>query len=181
MFDHHRKSPWFAEKYDPSPEFENLRKRVRKEGWKGRLNNFLHDVETGTFDPDLHEPEAESSSPVKENGSGEYPSERNALGEDATKSAAHPDDDMQFTAEPEEDGGDPNGKMSSDSKRIRSDEYSVPTEGNQVMIRTIPPDIGRVKLEEVLRSNSFLPSFRALFILLQGLFQNARINLYRPG
>lgn len=180
MFEHHRKSPWFAEKYDPALEFENLRKRVRKEGWKGRLNNFLHDIETGKFDPDLHEPEAEPSSPIKENG--ESAPERNIVGEDATKSVANHDDDMQFNAEPDEDGGDLNGKMSGDSKRIRSDEYSVPTEGNQVMIRTIPPDIGRVKLEEV-RSASYFSSHvsESHFVLLQGLFQNAWVNLHRPG
>ena len=45
---------------------------------------------------------------------------------------------------------DINGKGSVDGKRApRSDELSVMPEGNQVMIRTIPPDIGRVKLENV--------------------------------
>jgi len=51
MFDHHRKSPWFAEKYDPSAQYAYLRKRVRKEGWRGRLNTFLENLDAGLFDP----------------------------------------------------------------------------------------------------------------------------------
>jgi len=154
MFEHHRKSPWFAEKYDPAPEFENLRTRVRKEGWKGRLNNFLQDLESGKFDPDLHEPEAEPVSPVKENGNGDATADSNTTD---TKANTTVDEDMQFNVDVDEDTGDhdanrldANGKYSADSKRgARLEEISVPTEGNQVMIRTIPPDIGRVKLEEV--------------------------------
>lgn len=160
MFDHHRKSPWFAEKYDPVPEFQALRTRVRKEGWKGRIDTFLLDLESGKFDPDVNEPESEPSSPVKENA---------ANGEAATLSDANGmaapteetkvgggDDEMQFTIDAEEDGGDQdaaraeaNGKPALDKRNNRGEEISVPPEGNQVMIRTIPPDIGRVKLEEV--------------------------------
>src|SRR5258708_37034565 len=66
MFDHHRKSPWFFEKYDPAPDFENIRMRVRKEGWKGRLSAFFHDLELGQFDPDFNEPESVPSSPAKD-------------------------------------------------------------------------------------------------------------------
>jgi len=145
MFDHHRKSPWFAEKYDPAPEFVTLRRRVRKEGWRGRLNTFLHDLESGKFDPDLSEPEADVTSPVKESVE---------AGED-TKTGG--DDDMQFNLDAEDDAGEQepsrveaNGKSVNDNKRNnRGEEVSVLPEGNQVMIRTIPPDIGRVKLEEV--------------------------------
>jgi hypothetical protein len=39
--------------------------------------------------------------------------------------------------------------MNDNKRNNRGEEISVPPEGNQVMIRTIPPDIGRVKLEEV--------------------------------
>lgn len=156
MFDHHRKSPWFAEKYDP--EFHNLRFRVRKEGWKGRINMFLDDLESGKFDPDLNETEPEPPSPAaKETSSNnENTTESNGnIAEESKPSGG--DDEMQFTVEADEEAVDPdisrveaNGKHSSDSKRInRGEEISVPPEGNQVMIRTIPPDIGRVKLEEV--------------------------------
>lgn len=75
------------------------------------------------------------------------------------------DDDMQFNVEVDEEPGDiepiraeTNGKSSSDKRNInRGEEISVPPEGNQVMIRTIPPDIGRVKLEEVHRVMSHIP------------------------
>ena len=160
MFEHHRKSPWFAEKYDPTPEYENLRARVRKEGWKGRFNTFLDDLETGKFDPDVNEDDAEPTSPLKESAGAEG---ADANGDTATisseevKPVAGGDDDMQFNVDVDEESGDhdaaraeTNGKFSVDNRRnTRGEEVSVPPEGNQVMIRTIPPDIGRVKLEEV--------------------------------
>jgi SERRATE/Ars2, N-terminal domain len=159
MFDHHRKSPWFAEKYSPSPEMQNLRVRVRKEGWRGRLNAFLHDLEAGKFDPDASEPEP--MSPVKDtpiNGES-VPADTNgtAIPAEESKLGGGGDEEIQFTIDAEEeagenDGGRPeaNGKSSVDTRRVsRGEEVSVMPEGNQVMIRTIPPDIGRVKLEEV--------------------------------
>lgn len=160
MFEHHRKSPWFAEKYDPAPEYDNLRNRVRKEGWKGRLNLFLEDIELGKFDPDMNENDAELISPVKES-TGDEGADANGdtapLSLEEIKPVIGGDDDMQFNADVDEESGDhdapraeANGKSSVDDRRnTRGEEVSVPPEGNQVMIRTIPPDIGRVKLEEV--------------------------------
>ena len=155
MFDHHRKSPWFAEKYDPVPEFQNLRTRVRKEGWKGRLNAFLHDLDSGKFDPDLNDPEPEPTSHVKEGASNgdTVPKETNGSSAEDNKG----DDEIQFNVDAEDEGGDNDasradagGKLSNDNKRSnRGEEISIMPEGIQVMIRTIPPDIGRVKLEEV--------------------------------
>ena len=166
MFDHHRKSPWFVEKYDPGTEFVNLRARTRREGWKGRESSFLLDLEAGKFDPDFNEPvpEAEPTSPIKENpanGESSVTMETNGT----TVPAEEPktgggDDEMQFN-DAEEEAGDntgdnetsriePNGKPFGKNERFtRGEEISVPPEGNQVMIRTIPPDIGRVKLEDV--------------------------------
>ncbi|KAF7313404.1 hypothetical protein HMN09_00496300 [Mycena chlorophos] len=155
MFEHHKKSPWFNEKYNPSDEHQNLRKRVRKEGWAGRLATFLSDLEDGKFDPDLTE------SASKENGNA--PAEPEAGAETSNGVATAPlisedvkleDDDMQFNMAVEEDptdadmnraeAGKKRGVMLSD----RGEELAVMPEGNQVMIRTIPPDIGRVKLED---------------------------------
>jgi hypothetical protein len=180
MFDHHKKSPWFAEKYDPSPEFQTLRTRVRKEGWKGRLDTFLHDLESGNFDPDLNEPELEPSSPATAENpivevNGAVPP---ATGDDA-KQLGGGDDDMQFTVDADEEPGDTdagrpdaNGKPMSDGKRhSRGEEAEVLPEGNQVMIRTIPPDIGRVKLEEV-RSLSEHFEFLLSCSILVGLCEN---------
>lgn len=164
MFDHHKKSPWFIEKYDPAPEYVNLRARTRREGWKGREIAFLHDIESGKFDPDFNEPvvEPEPISPAKENpvngetvAATESSGDLAAVAEDVKPATG--DDDMQFNMETEEDAGDnepnrpeTNGKGGGKNDRFaRGEEISVPPEGNQVMIRTIPPDIGRVKLEEV--------------------------------
>lgn len=136
MFEHHRKSPWFAEKYDPSPEFVQLRARVRKEGWKGRMNAFLSDLESGKCDPDLNEPrqDAEPLSPLvskdgavngdaaQTNGSA---GEANVIPEDS-KPSGSADDAMQFNVEPDEDTNEQdvgradangNGRQVSDSKR----------------------------------------------------------------
>ena len=152
MFEHHRKSPWFAEKYDPSPDLESLRMRVRKEGWKGRQAAFLYDLEQGKFDPDLNEPDdPEPSSPDKETEGTNVDSATVTTGAPADMKPG--DYDNAFNVEGDDDDPsrvDANSKASSDKKPVnRSDEVSVPPEGNQVMIRTIPPDIGRVKLEEV--------------------------------
>ncbi|KAF9526311.1 hypothetical protein CPB83DRAFT_858152 [Crepidotus variabilis] len=141
MFEHHKKSPWFAEKYDPAQEYEKIRLRVRKAGWKGRVHTFLHDLESGKFDPDFVEPEPETA---KENGEGTHP-EGNGVGQDDAKV----EDDMQFTTEHDDDT-EANGKSGEKRGSGLEEEVSVPTEGNQVMIRTIPPDIGRVKLEDYL-------------------------------
>lgn len=186
MFEHHRKSPWFAEKYDPAPEFQNLRMRVRKEGWKGRLDTFLDDLESGKFDPDLNEPDGEPSSPVKENpANDDTKAESNGTAvptaTDNTKPTAG-EDDMQFNVDADEEAADgdaprvdANGKASSDNRRqVRGEEISVPPEGNQVMIRTIPPDIGRVKLEEAC---SKIPGF--IYIALGDPLQKR--NYYRAG
>lgn len=171
MFDHHRKSPWFAEKYDPAPELANLRARVRKEGLRGRLEAFLVDLETGKFDPDVHDaqPEAASSPPKEEvKDENEQPEvehaeqpagESAAEGPDSAQDAKPGDDSMQFNmdaGDEGQEGGDAepnraeaNGHQSNQGRAPRGEEVTVDPEGNQVMIRTIPPDIGRVKLEQV--------------------------------
>lgn len=155
MFEHHRKSPWFAEKYDPSPEFVKLRERLRREGWKGRINAFISDLEQGSFDPG--QGEAESDSVSKE------PAPDGAFGEntDSAMVLAGPEDAPNVVDDEipgEEDGGDENegGKSTANGRTLRNtrgdnrgEEFAVMPEGNQVMIRTIPPDIGRLKLEEV--------------------------------
>lgn len=198
MFEHHKKSPWFSEKYEPSPEAQALRARVRKEGWKGRLQGFLLDLESGKFDPDLNETHPEQPpTPAKEqhlNGDSSTDGNGNAAtAASATTSDDKPvagDDDMQFNIEPDEEPADDgprpeaNGKGSMNSKRQqqgdnRGEEIAVPCEGNQVMIRTIPPDIGRVKLEEVSRANIFTRPFFSDILL--AVRQNSRLYLSSIG
>lgn len=145
---------------------------MRKEGWRGRQQTFLLDLDAGKFDPELETAEAsQPPSPIKEN---------NVNGEGATNGSASvpavteeskPEEDMQFNVEAEEDGGDAdasrvetNGKNHDDNRRQpRGEEVSVAPEGNQVMIRTIPPDIGRVKLEDV--RQQFLLCMRVVLIV----------------
>ncbi|KAF5372018.1 hypothetical protein D9615_008095 [Tricholomella constricta] len=182
MFDHHRRSPWFAEKYDPAPELQNLRMRVRKEGWKGRLDAFLVDLDSGKYDPDLHESELESPSPIKEhavNGESATTEANGATGEEAKSGGA--DDDMQFNVDADDEPGDnepsradTNGRGAFDKRSNRGEEVSVAPEGNQVMIRTIPPDIGRAKLEEACGK---IPGF--IYLALGDPLQKR--NYYRAG
>ncbi|KAL5508542.1 hypothetical protein ACEPAH_6161 [Sanghuangporus vaninii] len=177
LFDHHRKSPWFAEKYDPSSEMTALRARVRKVGWRGRMNQFVNDLEIGEFDKgDACGGDVQSESPKE--GSVPADSGTNEEAESPTK----PEEDFGMGLENEEDAADnagdakneSNGKMSYDSKQYEKDEVSVVPEGNQVMIRTIPPDIGRVKLEAVLKEYS---SF--VYLALGDPMQKR--NYYRAG
>lgn len=155
MFDHHRKSPWFAEKYDPAPEFVKLRERLRREGWKGRINAFISDLEQGRCDPGQGDAESDSvtKDPAFNGNFGENPD--SAIGPTGAEDVPIVADD-EIPGD-EEEGGEnevgkstTNGRISKNNKgENRGEEYSVMPEGNQVMIRTIPPDIGRVKLEEV--------------------------------
>lgn len=134
-----------------------LRTRVRKIGWKGRINQFVTELDNGLFDPNLDDAEVEPSSPVSPT---------------AARASLHPDPtDAKVEAKKEEDvfgmlmGGDEeaadNGDIKMDSpgkgvfdgrRNLRTDEVSVMPDGIQIMIRTIPPDIGRVKLETVTTS-----------------------------
>lgn len=163
MFEHHKKSPWFSEKYDPAPEFQGMRTRVRKFGWRGRMDVFISELESGNFDPDFTEHAPETSSPAKENVNGEATSANGASADagvvEETKPAvpASGEEDMQFNVEAEEDAGDDANRGGDKNRRPvanRGEEIAVPPEGNQIMIRTIPPDIGRAKLEEVCASNT---------------------------
>lgn len=175
LFDHHRKSPWFSEKYEPSPEFANLRNRVRKVGWRGRMNLFLNELEDGKFD---HcELEQEITSQVKaENTSAEN------TGLDEPEQQHKNEDKFGMGMEAEDDNAenagdvknDANGKSSYETKQAGADEVSVEPEGNQIMIRTIPPDIGRVKLEAVIKD---IPGF--VYLALGDPMQKR--SYYRAG
>ncbi|KAI0313252.1 hypothetical protein OF83DRAFT_1165659 [Amylostereum chailletii] len=196
MFDHHRKSPWFAEKYDPNPEFVYLRKRVRKEGWKGKLAAFLVNLEAGQFDPGLNEPASETSSLAKDSVKTDDVSIKRddekmdvvkieAVGDlkdegDANGGMAPGDESVKLEddldAEDDTmDKAEPNGKAVDENRRFnRAEEMSIDTEGNQVMIRTLPPDIGRIKLEQALKH---IPGF--MYIALTDPMQKK--NFYRSA
>lgn len=177
MFEHHRKSPWFAEKYDPSPPYQMLRARIRKEGWRGRLVTFLHELESGKFDSDLNE--SEPKSPVKDAPANGEPKDSNGATESKVDDELQTNPDVDFDPFLDLDlSRDLNGK--SDNKRSnkrdwdRGEEIAVRPEGNQIMIRTIPPDIGRIKLEEACRK---IPGF--VYLALGDPMQKR--NYYRAG
>lgn len=111
MFSHHRKSPWFAEKYSPAPEFVALRARIRRIGWRGRLDTFLMDLETGKFDPDFNEPDPEGSSSVMESNTNGDSAMNGAetstiAADEELKPNGNGDDEMQFNVEVEDENGD---------------------------------------------------------------------------
>ena len=99
--------------------------------------------------------EPEPFSPVKETKEDVAPTENGNVDPDA--SMKKDEDDFAPDAEDEANDNDQdvnktevNGKSVFERKNSpRAEEVSVEPEGNQVMIRTIPPDIGRVKLESV--------------------------------
>lgn len=209
MFEHHRKSPWFAEKYDPSPDLVQMRARVRKVGWQGRMETAVLDIESGKFDPDLNEPELEPESvspPTRDNAAngeasitnGTEPAKSPVVTTNAEESKPNgpAEDEMQFNVEAEDEAadqdanrGEMNGKQSIDARRLanRGEEVSIPPEGNQVMIRTIPPDIGRQKLEEVSKRYAFfglcylLSSYHRLVRRLMGMSTSLWATLSKRG
>ena len=119
----------------------NLRTRVRREGWKGRTEQFLKDLEDGKFDP---KPEPDPS--VKEEAlpAGDEKPPVNLEDMDAV------DEDVPENGPDSPTKSESNGKaLPQHGRQPREDDVLVTPEGNQIAIRTIPPDIGRQKIEEV--------------------------------
>ena len=178
MFRYHIKFPWFNEKYNPAPPFVNLRRRVRREGWGGLIDKFVQELRDGRHDP-VKEIEAISTKDdglAPNNGSMFARSEDEVLMGNGDEKDQHGNDgdDAEFTSHTQngENGDDtivdptatvedvPNTETSakpdlksrtqpSVKDHQKEDEVMVEPDGNQVLIRTIPPDIGRVKLEKV--------------------------------
>lgn len=128
MFDYHRRFAWFIEKYDMRERYVDMRERVRQEGTKGCIDQFIMELEAGKFDPPLP-------------------------GNDTTPPDAKPTEDDDEDANMEESGQSSNKGQT--EKKAGQGEHLVAPNGPQLMIRTLPPDIGRLKLEEVL---NLLPS-----------------------
>ncbi|KIY45137.1 hypothetical protein FISHEDRAFT_67104 [Fistulina hepatica ATCC 64428] len=182
MFDHHKKSPWFADKYSPDPEMVKMRKRVRKIGWRGRIDSFLADLEAGKFDPQPESSAKEDSAQMNGDVKSEAVKEDETVKVEESKPNVSGDDEMQFNMDADEEPADGdavkggvNGQSIADGRRWDNrDEIALPVEGNQVMIRTIPPDIGRRKLENAINS---VPSY--LYLALGDPLQKR--NFYRAG
>lgn len=130
MFEYHRRLAWFIEKYDPAERYEDLRARIRKEGLNGTIDQFILELETGKHDP------GQTSSQVMDTDD-MVPSTQETQDED----------DTMGEEEPTKQNTTPtNGHP---TKPVNPGEISIMPSGPQLMIRTIPPDIGRIKLEQV--------------------------------
>jgi hypothetical protein len=137
MFDYHRKFAWFIEKYDIADRFVDMRDRVRQQGWKGRIAQFMIELEEGKFDPVLPGHEL-SVQPSKVRGD---------------------DDELS-------NNGDGVQTVSNEATATQPGpgEYMVAPSTPQLLIRTLPPDIGRLKLEEV--QCSFLRDNPSIHVLV---------------
>lgn len=122
------------------------------------MNTFLENLDAGLFDPqsgNLYQP----SSPAKQSVTlkkEEAKEDQEALpdhdGLAPVDESMKVDEDVIVEVEEEGDKLDANVQSIENGKkdsRDRGEEVSVAPEGHQIMIRTIPPDIGRVKLETV--------------------------------
>ena len=115
-------------------------------------------MENGTFDTPNSD-ESEVLEPAKD--APDAPSNE----PDAADTSVRNDDEFGMGPEGEDDAQGNAGETKADANgnpplRESKNEFSVMPEGNQVMIRTIPPDIGRVKLEAVSLSTSDLAVLR---------------------
>jgi len=173
MFRYHVKFPWFNEKYNPAMPFVNLRRRVRREGWDGLIDKFIRELQDGQHDPvaEIEAASARDNKPVTNN----EPIYEEVLQADSDEKDEHGNDRDGEPISPAQNGengddtaidpttivGDTTSLETSEKPDLknriqpfskddrREDEVMVEPDGNQVLIRTIPPDIGRVKLEKV--------------------------------
>ncbi|KAG8981608.1 hypothetical protein FRB90_007135, partial [Tulasnella sp. 427] len=208
LFDHHKKSTWFIERYHLGEQYVALRTRTRKIGWTGRIDDFIGKVEQGQFDPPKLELDATPpplSAPVQQtkeattseagggadpaNGHGSMTEEKGngtAAG-DMDMDEPRPDDEMDINMFDGEGGNEINGVGDADAAtakvgrdalpadpQVTAEEVSVEPEGVQIMIRTIPPDLGRIKIEEACQK---IPGF--MYLALGDPMQKR--NYYRCG
>lgn len=131
MFEYHRRLAWFIEKYDPAERYEDLRARVRREGLNGTIDQFILELEAGKHDP------------------GQSPSQAMDADGTAPMTQETQDEDDTMGGEEEHSKQNTNATNEQPTKPVNPGEISIMPSGPQLMIRTIPPDIGRIKLEQV--------------------------------
>lgn len=147
------------------------------------MNTFLESLDAGVFDPqsgNLYQPSSPAKQSVtlkKEEAKDDQETPPDHDGLAPVDESMKVDEDVIVEVEEEGDKLDANGKGIENGKRDsrdRGEEVSVAPEGHQVMIRTIPPDIGRVKLETVgvrilyrrFQDNVLLGRYRLLILSL---------------
>ncbi|KAG8903976.1 hypothetical protein FRB99_002455 [Tulasnella sp. 403] len=188
LFDHHKASAWFLERYDLSEQYASLRTRTRKIGWKGKIDEFIQKLEQGKLDPVLEldaTPPANATTSQPSDPDQSQLTEQNGEDVDIMNEESRPDEDMDIAmfegdVNGEGSGGllssstNGNGKAQGNATSAQAEEVSVEPEGVQIMIRTIPPDIGRLKIEEIC---SKIPGF--MYLALGDPMQKR--NYYRCG
>jgi SERRATE/Ars2, N-terminal domain len=146
LFEKHHTAAWFLEKYDPTEKYSDLRARVRKQGWHGALDHFLDELESGKFD---HIAEAAKTTTATTVASAEKAEPQNGEIPATVAAEETPEEkkeDKALKPEDEEDKVDDDVEWNVNGD---SDEVVIPHKGHQVMIKTIPPEIGRLRLEPV--------------------------------
>lgn len=147
LFERHRKTAWFLEKYDPRDPYLDLRNRVRKTGWEGAIDKWVSELEEGKHDP-VPDPATpaiahSSSTPANGNGAAVAPT-GGETNDNPSKSGPSETPKREDQDERDDESGDERERGPQDG-----DEIIIPQKGHQIMIKTIPPDIGRLRLEPV--------------------------------
>jgi hypothetical protein len=119
MFEYHKKFAWFIEKYSNGDRFVDMRERVRQQGWKGMVSQFIAQLEGGELDPGFKTKITQSEEKEKSNDISDVKSS------------------FQSSAR---------GRS---TRKVGEGEFMVEADQPQLMIRMIPPEFGRLKLEEV--------------------------------
>ncbi|KAM0745655.1 hypothetical protein T439DRAFT_330469 [Meredithblackwellia eburnea MCA 4105] len=141
FFDEMKEAIWFKERYDPAPDFEEQRKKRKEKGREGKLDAFLEELESGKFEHlsfdgpayvKKKKGEGENGSPVKAGGDVEMKSVDDTESKPAAAEGANGDSLKKGEGSPDESNGV--------NVKLKAAE-------NQLLIKTIPPDISRKDLE----------------------------------
>ena len=135
------------EKYDPRDPYLDLRNRVRKTGWEGAVDKWISELEEGKHDPvpDPATPAIARSSSIPANGNAITAASTSGETNDNPSKSGPPETPKREDQEDRDDeSGDERERGPQDG-----DEIIIPQKGHQIMIKTIPPDIGRLRLEPV--------------------------------
>jgi hypothetical protein len=146
LFEKHHTAAWFLEKYDPTEKYSDLRARVRKQGWHAALDHFLDELESGKFDHIVEAAKTTTATTVASAEKAEPQNGEISATVAAEETSEEKKEDKALKPENEEDKVDDDVEWNANGD---SDEVVIPHKGHQVMIKTIPPEIGRLRLEPV--------------------------------
>lgn len=122
---------------------------MRKTGWEGAVDKWISELEEGKHDP-VPDPAIAAitrSSPIPIPANGNSIAAASTSGEtneNPSKSGPSETPKREDQEERDEESGDERERGPQDG-----DEIIIPQKGHQIMIKTIPPDIGRLRLEPV--------------------------------